>query len=91
MRPADETSAVATERVPDVKDSSRRAVEDGDVSLIGRRITDVAAGYDEEPPAHEAEGRSNLLAVGQECDRRSPHHVTVGHRELLHVAVGDAA
>ena len=71
-----------------MKQASRRGVQDGDVSLVRRGITDVATSHSDEPPRHEAEGRGNLLVVGQGRVTAVHPGVPIGHRQLLHVAVG---
>src|SRR5206468_3423743 len=84
---ADERVAVAAQRVPDVDEPAGARVQGGDVSLVRRRVADVAARRREHEAAREVERRAELLARGKHGDRARPDLAAGRQRELVDPSV----
>src|ERR1043166_7907652 len=67
---------------------SGRPIEDADVTLIRRRVADVAASGGDDMALRVVEWRRNLLARGQARDRGRPQDVAIADRELFDSSVG---
>ena len=79
---------VTAERIPHVQQLAIRGVQDRHMSLIRRRIPDVAAGGRDHAAAEIVERRRDLLAPGEIGDRRAPGGTAVRDSELVDLPVG---
>src|SRR6185437_16312059 len=81
-----QSGAVAAERVPDVLELPAGRIEDGDVSLVGGAIADVAGRDRHQVPLIEVERRIHFLAARKQRDGGAPERVSVADGQLLDLA-----
>ena len=76
------------EGVPDVQQPAVLRADDDDVSLVRRRVADVAAGRGDHVTAVEVERGGDLLELRQLRDRSAPDGMAGRDRQLLDPPVG---
>ena len=64
-----------------------RRIEHRDMTLVGRRIADVAGGRRNHVTTEDAERRGDLLPLGQARDGRAPNDAAIRYGELLDMTV----
>ena len=80
---------VRAQRVPDVSDAAGRSIDRDDVSLVGRCVTEVAAGPEQDEAAREVERGAQLLPLWQKghADGPATSFGPAGNRELVHPSI----
>src|SRR5205807_7132767 len=81
-RRIDEPRPVAAQGIPHGQEIAGRAVQDGDVPLVRRRIADVAGGGGDDAAVKVVQGRRDLLASWQQGNRGGPDDAAVRYPQL---------